>query len=361
MAQLSFIKNSLSVYVFSLLLILIAGKTLAQEAPTKEENEAPSPVTSDEKPVATNAPRPNIDTEKNSIALIADELDTSEQVWLQAPSEQFLALWQKDRTGNPFGAVLILHGEGQTVDEPDEINALRLSLVHHGWATLSINLPNTKKAKIPPRPTPTPPSTNTSEKTGDEKEQNEKNAEAMAEDIEKKIDKTSVQNSQTNNEADPEDTSKSRLDAAIAYLNKQGQYNIVIVGHGVAATRAIKYIQSMTGRKNIGKVQVGVIQRPIRAVIWVAARNNIPETPDHIDQFISDPELPILDIYYGEHYLDDIETKARYRSTREKGVAHYYQVKMMRPTGSDEDHENRLTRRIRGFLDRHAKGVEVGR
>ena len=53
-------------------------------------------------------------------------------IQLSANGENFIGLWEKDKSGTPVGTVLILHGEGQTANWPHTIDVLRtnLSLIH---------------------------------------------------------------------------------------------------------------------------------------------------------------------------------------------------------------------------------------
>lgn len=278
---------------------------------------------------------------KRSLDLLTDEMEDQDIEWLEANGEKFLALWQPDKTGKPFGAVLILHGEGQSVDEPYEINAIRNNLSYHGWATLSINLPPVAQSTIPPRPTATPGNNSTKAK--------------------QPAAKMSTVPMHASSKISPENESDSRIASAIDFLKAQGQYNIVIVGHGLGATRTMKFIDDLSSSQNAPGMSSGKIQRPIRAVVLVSARNQIPLSNKTLNHFFNDPNLPILDLYYGNHFLDDVETRQRAKAARAKGILHYYQLKVLRPTGANEASENRLTRRIRGFLNKHAKGVEIER
>ncbi len=349
---------------------------------TQAQTEATEAQSAQQQPADTSA-RPMIDLDQQALTLLSNELDTSDIRWLSAQGEKFLALWQPDRTGNPFGAVLILNGEGQSVDEPDEINAIRNNLSHYGWATLSVHLPPPKTHDIPPRPSPAPKTDKKDEAqdaadgTGTEESDTSSNQEegspatdTMQSNSDAAKQSTTDQSTagqsaaMQKNQDHPEDLSKARINAAITFLNEQGQYNIVMVGHGVGAARAMRYIDATSSGKNAGTAKVksrGKIQRLIRALVLVQARNHIPETDDQLTDYFSDPSLPILDLYFGDHFLDRIDTKARAKAARAARIENYYQIKILRPTETDEGSENRLTRRIRGFLNKHAKGVEVER
>ncbi len=338
------------------LLTLTYATAQNEEMDSKEEGGEQAPTA--QKNDASKAPaeaRKVIDTEKQTLALLTQEIDERDVKWLEANGEKFMGLWQADTTGNPFGAVLILHGEGQSVDEPFEINAVRNNLSHHGWATLSIHLPPLAQAKIPPRP-------EKMEKPSDTEKSMDSSTESTSPDKGAPKADPSMQMSKMNGKKakdDPEVVSRARLQSAIAFLKEQGQYNIVLVGHGIGATRALKYIDHLIGGKKSNNVKGGKIQRPIRAAVLISARNLIPQTGEHIRQYYNDRSLPILDLYYGDHYLDEIETRQRIKIAKSEGMQHYYQLKVLKPSESDDSDENRLTRRVRGFLNKHAKGVEI--
>ncbi len=343
------------------LALLALSYAHAQNEEMDNNSETGEQVSMEEKGTNT-APieaRKAIDTEKQTLTLLTQEIDEGDMTWLEANGEKFMGLWQADTTGNPFGAVLILHGEGQSVDEPFEINAIRNNLSHHGWATLSIHLPPLARAKIPSRPKKMKEPSNT------EKDPNNLKGEASADKSTPKANTTMQKNkmnpqmTEKKDDTDPEIISRARLQSAIAFLKEQGQYNIVLVGHGIGATRALKYIDHLIGGKKSNSVKGGKIQRPIRAAVLISARNLIPQTGEHIRQYYNDRSLPILDLYYGDHYLDEIETNQRVKIARSEGMQHYYQLKILKPSESDNSDENRLTRRVRGFLNKHAKGVEI--
>ncbi len=359
-------QKALLICSLSLLSLSFANAQDAQMAASPEQDEQGSGEKKSDNNAAADDPRNVIDTEQQSLILLTQEIDEQNVTWLEAGNEKFMGLWQADTTGNPFGAILILHGEGQSVDEPHEINAMRNNLIHYGWATLSIHLPALARAKIPPRPEPKPKESKKPKDGPDESSTQappdadaDKTPENQGKATTKQQDAMKADMAGKKKDIDPEAVSRERLHAAIAFLKEQGQYNIVLVGHGVAATRALKYVDHLTGGRKSNGMKGGKIQRPIRAAVLISARNLIPQTGEHIRQYYSDQSLPILDLYYGDHYLDEIEVSQRAKIARSKGMRHYYQLKVLKPSDSDNAHENRLTRRVRGFLNKHAKGVEI--
>lgn len=305
------------------------------------------------------------DFQQKQLDLLSSEINEADIKWLTSEGKTFLSLWQPDQTGNPFGALLILHGNGQSLDDPYEISAIRNNLAQHGWATLAIHLPATAKKAIPPRPDPVMPKSTNPEGNAQMKEGEEEQAETGMESSTSKKEDTSKKAMETSSspmeKEDPEKIVKARMDAAVTFLKEQGQYNIVIIGHGISANRAMRYIDILSGGRKLRTQKKRKIKRPFRAAVLVAARNQTAISTKRIDDYFNDPGLPVLDITYGEHYMDQTEIRQRAKTARAAGIRDYFQIKMLRPTGVEEDYENRLTRRIRGFLNTHAKGVEIER
>ena len=267
-----------------------------------------------------------LDPEKSRQTLLSKQVNQESLVWLEAGGEKFIGLWEPDTSGSPLGAVLMLHGEGQTADWPNSLNSLRLNLTDHGWATLSISLPNTAPANIPAR-----------------------SSEAN----------TDVQTSKTGNASRTKNTVNPRIDAATKFLNTKGQYNIVLLGQGSGAFRAASYLAPDSQTKKTAA------QRSARALVMINARNISTESSTPLTDLLINRQLPVLDIFYGDHFLDEPEAAARLKAAKKNRLLYYQQYKMMAPTNlydidsTDDRSENRLTRRVRGFLNKHAKGVEI--
>jgi len=321
-------------------LLLAAGESLAQEdAPTASDNDGETSTGNmTTKPPSANprdTSRPKIDIEKRQNELLQKEIRDGELNWLEAEGEKFMSIWQADRTGKPFGALLILHGEGQSAQWPHTVHAVRNNLSLHGWAALAIDMPLLNNSHIPAR--------------GSQHSTQDKSAATSA--------TSTAQTDSVNNE----NTASARMRAAMNFLNQKGQFNVVIVGHGIGALRAARYADSLKSEQNGLERSARRGAKPIRALVFVEARNTASNKEEQITDYFGDRELPILDIYYGDHFLDPLESRKRKQASVNARMTDYYQVKIMRPTETGQTFENRLTRRIRGFLGKHAKGVEVGR
>ncbi|HID80869.1 MAG TPA: DUF3530 family protein [Chromatiales bacterium] len=144
-------------------------------------------------PVFAENSSPDFAREKRMADEIVDAILDGEPIKLKAGEHEFLAI-DTEAEGDEKGAVIILHGRGFHPDWADAINPLRVGLAKKGWRTLSLQMPVLEKSAkyydyVPIFPTARP-----------------------------------------------------RIDAGIAYLEKAGVKNIVLLGHSCGAHMAMDWI-----------------------------------------------------------------------------------------------------------------------
>jgi len=82
---------------------------------------------------------PDLAREKRMAEQIVDAIFDGDPLWLEAGGGEFLGIYtEPDEVGK---AVIILHGRGTHPDWAEVANPLRVGLVEHGWATLSLQMP----------------------------------------------------------------------------------------------------------------------------------------------------------------------------------------------------------------------------
>ena len=311
-------------------------------------------------------------TETRDMNLLANEIHDQETVaWLTAADGKFLSLYEPEWNNNPYGAVLILHAEGQHADWPNTIEVIRSSLPQHGWSTLSTSLPNPDTVPIPKRAIENTETDNSesdnANQTGDKNtsENSEPTAEKGEENEIFDADKGALDDGTIDPEQEAETNKKpkiatetvaySRIEAAISFLNDQGIYNIVLLGDGLGAARAGNFLkglpQSNEPKDNTIKL--------IRAMVIINARNSSPKQDINLLTSLYDPQVATLDIYFGIHEKDNAESLERKKFARRNNFTTYQQILLPELSHNTTNGENRLTRRIRGFLNKHAKGVKV--
>ncbi len=244
--------------------------------------------------------------------------------WLNDNTAKFFAVYDVDQSGQPKGAVIILHDADSHPDKPEIIRPLRSNLPMHGWATISVQLPYL--ASI-----------------------------------------TDYSNKQS--------IINQRINSAANYLQSNGINNIVLLGHGTGAMAATAYLSAQHDAP---------IQAFIAISLGILDQN---EKPESISQQLEKITVPILDIF-GSNDLDHITNTARSRAlaarissnavTSSKQIGSYkrsaiavssaqkfqgyisYRQIVIKGASHDFSGTTRLlTKRITGWLERHAKGIMI--
>ncbi|MFT7560614.1 MAG: hypothetical protein ACI93R_002536 [Flavobacteriales bacterium] len=309
-----------------LLVCSISLSHAQEEEPKPTPSGSPTPATAPEAPIKVERSVPNtVDKQRQ---LLRDQYPQEDLRTLNANGKPFIGLWRKDMSGDAYGAVLIVPGDGQTANWPNTIDVLRKDLPENGWGTLSIEINTSKQDAAPAR--------------------------------------NSDNNTPAKESENPalEAGNQAKLKAAIDFLHSEGQYNIVIAAYGGSAARTIEFIGNMENGKakpRGSNRKKGKFKHPIRALVFINARSSHPENMNASFSNIIWPEIPVLDIFSGGHYLDGLESGKRAKAAKANRLNTYIQLKLLTPTTTLFKGENRLSRRVRGFLNRYAKGVEVER
>ncbi len=318
------------------------------------------------------------DQEKRNMELLAEHAEPDSVVWLQALDEKFLALYEPEITGNPQGAVLLLHAEGQHASWPNTIEVMRTTLPEYGWATLATTLPIPDALPVPERELPTRPLANAKstadndlqDKNTDTTEEARPETEEIYDDQGNGVSGGEAKSpppapAPDNNTASDniavktpaEFRANQRIRAAMTYLNDKGQFNIVLVGDGMGAARGGDFVMAVP----VAKPQTPEERplKPIRAMVIINARNSVPSSNIDLPKSLFDPEVPTLDIYFGTDVRDPAEAERRRKYAKRQGFQVYQQIRLPEIADNKMLGENRLARRVRGFLNKHAKGAKV--
>ena len=307
--------------------------------------------------------------------LLADLPGPPAAIWLESGGEEFLGFWQSDLSGEPLGAVLMLHAEGQNPRWRGTLLRLHQSLPHHGWATLSVELPALPEPAIPARTLPATTPTPATQLPGLPDAPNTPAAPVEVDETQVvHQDQVTSQGEEATRSAEPTRTEAAsvadvklkitqRIAAATRYLNQQGQYNLVLLGEGAGAHWALAHLKDavMPEVPSSGDDKnKAVMDRPIRALILVDIKTPAPLPEPPWTEQLKHPQVPTLDLYtdYGLT-ARKVATKRRQDSVA-AGYETYVQKRLPPQTGADPTaQETALTKAIRGFLQKHARGVEL--
>ncbi len=230
---------------------------------------------------------------------IRDAILEGEVIQLQAGAQRFMGIHTRSRRQPVRGAALILHGRGANPDWIDVVHPLRTGLPDFGWDTLSIQLPVASEGA------------------------HDSEWEATLPDA------------------------VARVRAALAYLEKQGLRNVVLIAHSF-------------GNRTVARLLAG--QRPGSVTAWVAIGIPIDRrTPnDPALAVLGRLKLPILDLY-GERDLVSIRDSApaRRRAAQRAGNKDYVQREVPGADHFYSDQADLLVSLVRAWMARVASGTEI--
>lgn len=296
-----------------LIISLLSASSLLAAQDAKDNDPDPAPAKDAAQAAASPAAPDNIERAKTPVPdqqrmnILADNTDTEHQVWLQDPQGKFLSLYQVSNLHPTKGALLILHDNGQHPRWPDTVDTIAATLPDYGWTTLTISLPDSKTAH----------------------EQDDKSSQQI------------------------EAAAIARMQAALNHLSSQGLLNVILIGSGTGAPRGAQLIESLPKPPPTPKGTKA--SRPIAALVIINDKN--PADAKLLSAGFSDPTMPVLDIYFGQEENGSNAAKKRKRLAGRQQMKTYQQIHLAELNGVLSLGENRLSKRIRGFIEKHAKGV----
>lgn len=235
-----------------------------------------------------------------------------EAIWLNANELPFLALYQLQRSMAPQGGAVIIHGDGRSADWPELLQEARHYLPDVGWSTLSIAVPNQ---------VPTPPPNRTLEPVPDPVE---------------------VQNDLT-------DEMMTRINAALAFLNEQGNENVVFIGYGTGAAWATHFMATqLTAENNTGY-----------ALIIIDSQLPDNQPPVQLDQQLAALTIPVLDVWFDARSGSPWQAKMRQAAMNRAQREQYQQILETRAGDRFSHGPSRMTRRVWGWLKSFSKDRET--
>lgn len=156
-----------------------------------------------------------------------------------------------------------------------------------------------------------------------------------------------------NMESDDPATANGMIAAAVQYLNQQGIYNIALLAQGGAAPLAINYVATLP------EPPPGEFQQ-LRALILLNAKNQQTAGSKSLDTLTQLPAitLPVLDAYKNGDLRQQQQAQQRKTTSRQRGKL-YQQARLPLTDFSDISKDNRVSKRIRGWLDANIAGFMV--
>ena len=230
------------------------------------------------------------------------EFAEGDWVRLQAAGNEFIALQKDSSVLSRRGAVILLHDMGGYPDERGVIHALRTQLPESGWNLLSVQMP------IGP-------------------------VNGLSSDYRGLVDE-----------------SAPRIEAAAAYLKREGVLNIVLVGHGLGGAMALNYISNNALPEIKALVMIGLTLPPQQG--RVASESLIEQ--------IAKVGVPQLDIYGSRDLADVLSTAQRRLAVGRKQAGEgFRQDEILGANHQFSGLTQALVARIAKWIARVAPGTEV--
>lgn len=347
---------------YGVLLLFIAGfysaNSLAQESFSAELSAAPESAPS----AVLNAQR-TLPTSRNVLAAQAIQLgsDADQLVDLSTPAEHFSALFLAANTAQAYGVVILLPGIEETFDWPITIGPLRRKLPNAGWHTLSLNLPTPPTAALPVGHIIAEPVAEQIIVYAPMSEETESQINAEPEAIEPEPEPADEAVAEPVSEDPPTATfatiappSKPKpmpvpdypqrisdfIDAAIAHAQTLNAAEIILLGHHEGAHWALDY-----AAKNATSTPI-----PMRVVL-IAPRNSHLLDLSY-ENLIEANTQHLADFYYKNHAVEHKAAQQRLHASRRANVQHYHQVALATASGVPDIEQERLFRRVKGWLNK---------
>ncbi len=297
-------------------------------------------------------------------------------------------LYLPENTGTPQGGILILHDIEEHAHWPQTVGPLREYLPDYGWNTLSLFFedylqspkPGTQKTKKPdsiPQADENQPDdvataqaditdeleSDTENETTEPDELEDQNfiddpTDSLAE-IADSLDELPKLNSEDKNlvaeepELSIEDQflkdMQLRVEDGLRQLNTLGQFNLVIIAHGLSANWAAATLNERF-KKTPG----------VKGYALVLVNAKASQYPLYqLDEQLAKLHIPMLDIVTTLKKGEERMMINRRNAITRKQNRQYIQIKLPEIHTNLKGKKNMITRRVRGWLKTHAAGQEV--
>jgi hypothetical protein len=149
----------------------------------------------------------------------------------------------------------------------------------------------------------------------------------------------------------------NRVNAAVTQLNKDGQFNLVVLVDNSSAPDALVGLLQKVN-KNGGTPDT--IDGPLQALILVNVQEQEPLTKAQLSSIFSVPALPVLDVFFGPENPSMIEARRLHKAEAMRQNVKEYQQVLVSPEQQPTIDEKRgyWLAKMQGFMEQAARGSE---
>ena len=345
-----FIRNRLFQYLVKLCaataLACSGLACLAQNAPAASDGSASSAASSmaAEKPIYAN----NMERDNALLAKAFTAIAKAEEVQLlETPDEKIISLYKQGETRKPKGALLIMHAPEVPQLWPATLENLRRNLPLYGWATMALPLPGKYQSAVPERESSSASSVA---------------AEAASAAVSSASAEVVASASSVSSESAKPLVSRDKLigervDAAVAQLNKIGQFNLVVLVDNSSAPDALA---SLYKKINKSSTTSDTVDGPLQALILVNLQNQEPLTKQQLIDIFSVKDLPVMDVFFNSDDTAQTELRRTHNAEAMRQNLKDYQQLILpnQPPVTVDETQNFWLGKIHGFIARTAEGNE---
>ncbi len=274
----------------------------------------------------------------------ADELQ-----WLETPDEKVLSLYKTGETRKTKGVLLILHAPESPQLWPTNLENLRRHLPLSGWATMALPLPAKYPTAIPERA-----SSSASSAPAEATE-----AAAASPDPAEPV---AAAASSSASSAKPviarDKLIAGRVDAAVAQLNKLGQFNIVLLVDNSSAPDALAGLYK---KISAGTTTGDTVDGPLQALVLVNLQDQEPLSKEQLAAIFSVSALPVMDVFFRVNDSAQKELRRTHQAeAMRKDLKDYQQLILpIQPPVTLDDTKSFWLTKVHGFMERKAEGNEL--
>jgi len=274
----------------------------------------------------------------------ADELQ-----WLETPDEKVLSLYKASETRKTKGVLLIMHAPESPQLWPANLENLRRHLPLSGWATMALPLPAKYPTAIPERE-----SSSASSAPAEATE-----AAAASSAPAEPVAATASSSSSSSKPVIARDKLiAGRVEAAVAHLNKLGQFNLVLLVDNSSAPDALAGLYK---KISAGTTTGDTVDGPLQALVLVNLQDQEPLTKEQLAAIFSVSALPVIDVFFNvDNSVQKEQRRIHQAEAMRKNLKDYQQLILpTQPPVVVDDAKSFWLAKVHGFMARKAEGNEI--
>lgn len=280
-------------------------------------------------------------------AAYTDRIPPEQMIMLDASGDKFQARHIADLSGQPRGAVIILHDSGQHPTWPFTAAALIDDLPLHGWDTLNIELPTPSTETTKPTTEPTKSGTSAQATTP-----------AAASNSAPAAGVNAATPTPTTT-AGIEAQTQARISTAIKYFSDQKQRNIALIGFGSGAIRAAETVRLIAAANPAtpGSTASAATTAPITALLMIAPQQQLSGIEMDLPKLLPLTGVPALDMRFDNEPQARAEAEARRRAVLHQRGRIYTRIEMSPIDNTSDAQHSAMVKRVRAWLQVNAQAA----